>query len=66
MDIAKIRKKALSKDTGQRPPEKEPVPGPGEEERKEPETEPAAAEEIDAAPGEMLARTAAGDELKAT
>jgi purine-binding chemotaxis protein CheW len=65
MDIAKIRKKALSKDTGQRPPGKAPVPGPGEEERKEPETEPAAAEEIDSAPGEMPAEEpAAGDELQ--
>lgn len=53
MDIAKIRKKALAKDTGQKSREKAPVPAPAEEKKKEPEKGPEAVEEIDVAPGEI-------------
>ena len=53
MDIAKIRKKALSKGTEQKSPEKAPVPVPGEEEKRGPEKEPEAVEETGAAQGEI-------------
>ena len=55
MDIAKIRKKALSKDTGQKPDEKMPVSAPAEEERKEPQEEPGAVEAAGVPGGEIPA-----------
>lgn len=60
MDIAKIRKKALSRGTEQKPREKAPAPAPGEEEKKEPEKEPEAVEEIDVAQGEIPPDEAGG------
>ncbi len=63
MDIAKIRKKALAKDTGQKPDEKIPVSASAEEERKEPEEEREEGEEIGVSLEKIPAEEpAAGDE----
>ena len=69
MDIAKIRKKAHSKDAGSKPVEK-PVSGPTENEKTEDEKQQAVAEEKGALPEEMpaeeiAASDTAGDEEKA-
>lgn len=68
MDIAKIRKKAHSKDAGSKPVER-PAPGPAEVEKKEVEKEQAAVEVKEALPEEMpaeeiAARDTASDEEK--
>jgi len=69
MDIAKIRKKAHSKDAGSKPVEK-PAAGPAENEKREDEKEQAVVEEKGALPEEMPAEEIAAsdttsDEVKA-
>lgn len=72
MDIAKIRKKALSKDAGSKPVEKlreKPVSGPAGDEKRESEEKQAVVEEKDAAPEEtpvagIAVEIAAGDEAR--
>ena len=72
MDIAKIRKKALSKDSGSKPVEKlgeKPVSGPAEDEKREDEEKQAVVEEKGAALEEMpaaeiVAEISAGEEAR--
>jgi purine-binding chemotaxis protein CheW len=68
MDIAKIRKKALSKDAGSKPAEK-PLPCPAGDEKREDEEKQAVVEEKEAVPEEMpvaviTPEIAAGDEAR--
>ena len=60
MDIAKIRKKALSKDAGEQKPGEKPVSGPAEDENREDKKEQAVVEEKGAPAGRNACRRNCG------